>query len=42
LAHFQEDIEVRAAISASAGAHLREEMEADAAFFAESRDRDWR
>jgi glutathione-regulated potassium-efflux system ancillary protein KefC len=42
LAHFQEDIEVRAAISASAGERLREEMEADAAFFAESRDQDWR
>jgi glutathione-regulated potassium-efflux system ancillary protein KefC len=41
LAHFQEDIEVRAAISASARERLREEMEADAAFYAESRDRDW-
>jgi glutathione-regulated potassium-efflux system ancillary protein KefC len=41
LAHFKEDIEVRAAISASARERLREEMEADAAFYAESRDRDW-
>jgi len=41
LAHFQEDIEVRATISASARERLREEMEADAAFFAEPRDQDW-
>jgi glutathione-regulated potassium-efflux system ancillary protein KefC len=41
LAHFQADIEVRAAISASARARLREEMEADAAVFAEPRDQDW-
>jgi glutathione-regulated potassium-efflux system ancillary protein KefC len=41
LAHFREDIEVRAAISASARQRLREEMEADAAFYAEPRDQDW-
>ena len=41
LVHFQEDIEVRAAISASARERLREEMEADAAVFAEPRDQDW-
>jgi glutathione-regulated potassium-efflux system ancillary protein KefC len=41
LAHFQADIEVRAAISASARERLREEMEADAAAFAEPRDQDW-
>jgi glutathione-regulated potassium-efflux system ancillary protein KefC len=41
LAHFQEDIEVRAAISASARQRLREQMEADAAFYAEPRDQDW-
>jgi len=41
LDHFQADIAVRAAISASARARLREEMEADAAAFAEPRDQDW-
>jgi len=41
LAHFKEDIEVRAAISASARQRLREQMEADAAFYAEPRDQDW-
>lgn len=41
LAHFQEDIEVRAAISASARQRLREQMEADAAVYAEPRDQDW-
>jgi glutathione-regulated potassium-efflux system ancillary protein KefC len=41
LVHFQAEIEVRAAISASARERLREEMEADAAAFAEPRDQDW-
>ncbi len=41
LAHFQADLEVRAAISASARERLREEMQADAAAYAEPRDRDW-
>jgi glutathione-regulated potassium-efflux system ancillary protein KefC len=41
LIHFQAEIEVRAAISASARERLREEMEADAAAFAEPRDQDW-
>lgn len=41
LDHFQADIEVRAAISASARARLREEMEADAAVFSEAGDQDW-
>ena len=41
LDHFQADVEVRAAISASARERLREEMEADAAAFAEPRDQDW-
>jgi glutathione-regulated potassium-efflux system ancillary protein KefC len=42
LVHCQEDIDVRAAISASARERLRAEMEADAAFYAEPQDQDWR
>jgi glutathione-regulated potassium-efflux system ancillary protein KefC len=41
LVHFREDIEVRAVISATARERLREEMEADAAFYAERREQDW-
>ncbi|MGA7981064.1 MAG: glutathione-regulated potassium-efflux system protein KefC [Chromatiaceae bacterium] len=40
-AHFREDLEVRAKISASAREQLREQMQADAAFFGEHRDVDW-
>jgi glutathione-regulated potassium-efflux system ancillary protein KefC len=41
LVHFREDIEVRAVISATARERLREEMEADAAYYAEPREQDW-
>ncbi len=40
--HFQEDLEVRAAISVSARARLREQMQQDEVFFGAHRDADWR
>lgn len=40
--HFQEDLEVRAAISMSARARLREQMQQDEVFFGAHRDADWR
>jgi glutathione-regulated potassium-efflux system ancillary protein KefC len=40
--HFRQDVEVRAAISASARERLREEMLGDEAFFGTHHDADWR
>jgi glutathione-regulated potassium-efflux system ancillary protein KefC len=40
--HFQEDLEVRAAISMSARARLREQMQKDEVFFGAHLDADWR
>lgn len=39
--HYQDDLEVRAAISASARARLREQMEADEVVFGAHQDADW-
>lgn len=39
--HFQEDLEVRAAISMSARARLREQMQKDEVFFGAHHDADW-